>query len=152
MKLLNHENLSSKQFANLIGVQPSSVSHILSGRNKPSFDFIEKIVENYPRLNVEWLISGKGSMYKNKEEQNLFSGLQNQKDENKEPEPQITNVNSGVEPPKNIQKDKEAKHAAENNKAAEVQDKKNETGKGKKVKMIIVIYNDKTFSEYFPGE
>jgi len=52
-------NLSSSGFADKIGVQRSSVSHILTGRNKPSLDFIEKTLSNFPRVNADWLIMGK---------------------------------------------------------------------------------------------
>lgn len=58
------ENISQAQFAETINVARASVSHILSGRNKPGFDFISSMVAKYPTLNVEWLITGKGKMYK----------------------------------------------------------------------------------------
>lgn len=55
--------ISASQFADEISVQRSSVSHVLSGRNKPSLDFITKIINRYPEINAEWLISGRGKMY-----------------------------------------------------------------------------------------
>ena len=58
------ENISQAEFADTIGVARASVSHILSGRNKPSFDFITGMMQHYPRLNMEWLLAGKGKMYK----------------------------------------------------------------------------------------
>jgi len=45
-----------------IGVEPSSISHILSGRNKPSFNFLSKLAETFPQLNINWLVTGKGEM------------------------------------------------------------------------------------------
>jgi len=51
IKIMTHFNISSTRFADEIGVQRSSVSHILSGRNKPSYDFIVKILEKYPSIN-----------------------------------------------------------------------------------------------------
>jgi transcriptional regulator with XRE-family HTH domain len=63
LKLLDTEQLSSAKFADAIGVQRSSVSHILSGRNKPSFDFLQKTLKAFPMLNAEWLILGEGDMY-----------------------------------------------------------------------------------------
>ncbi|MEX0986352.1 MAG: helix-turn-helix transcriptional regulator [Bacteroidales bacterium] len=63
LKLLDTEQLSSSRFADVIGVQRSSVSHILSGRNKPSFDFLQKTLKAFPLLNADWLILGEGSMY-----------------------------------------------------------------------------------------
>jgi len=63
-QFLNAEDISQAQFADTIGVARASVSHILAGRNKPGFDFIEKMARNYPTLSLDWLINGKGRMYK----------------------------------------------------------------------------------------
>jgi transcriptional regulator with XRE-family HTH domain len=63
LKLLDTEQLTSAKFADAIGVQRSSVSHILSGRNKPSFDFLQKTLKAFPMLNADWLILGEGNMY-----------------------------------------------------------------------------------------
>ena len=67
-QFLSAENISQSQFADTIGVARASVSHILAGRNKPGFDFIENMSKNYPTLNLEWLITGKGKMYKTAQE------------------------------------------------------------------------------------
>ena len=58
------ENLSQSQFADRINVVRASVSHVLSGRNNPGYDFIKAIMLAYPNLNIEWLMLGKGKMYK----------------------------------------------------------------------------------------
>ena len=63
-QFLSAENLSQAQFADIIGVARASVSHILAGRNKPGFDFIYSMAANFPNLNVEWLVTGRGKMYK----------------------------------------------------------------------------------------
>ena len=55
-------NLSQSEFADRINVVRASVSHVLSGRNKPSYDFITAIMKAYPELNMEWLMLGKGKM------------------------------------------------------------------------------------------
>ncbi len=65
-EILIKEGLSSSQFADRIGIQRSSVSHVLSGRNKPGFDFIQKILTAFPEINGDWLITGSGDMYKQK--------------------------------------------------------------------------------------
>ena len=59
-QFLSAENISQSQFAEKIGVAKASVSHILSGRNKPGFEFIESMANCYPNLNLDWLIGGKG--------------------------------------------------------------------------------------------
>ena len=58
------EGLSPSQFADKLGVQRSGVSHLLSGRNKPSFEFISKMLVAYPKLNPDWLIMGTGKAYR----------------------------------------------------------------------------------------
>lgn len=63
-QFLAAENISQAQFADTINVVRASVSHVLAGRNNPSYDFIKAIMDNYPALNIEWLILGKGKMYK----------------------------------------------------------------------------------------
>ena len=62
-QFLAAENISQSQFADTIGVARASISHILAGRNKPGFDFIESMARHYPELNLEWLITGRGRMY-----------------------------------------------------------------------------------------
>jgi len=62
--LMSVKNLTPAQLANSIGVQRSGISHILSGRNKPSLDFVLKILENFSDLNEAWLLKGKGEMLK----------------------------------------------------------------------------------------
>lgn len=60
-RILSHYELSAAAFADAIGVQRSSISHVLSGRNKPSLDFILKVVQRYPEVNLYWLLNGKGN-------------------------------------------------------------------------------------------
>lgn len=64
LQFLTAENITQSQFADSIKVAKASVSHILAGRNKPGFDFIESTAKRYPELNIEWLITGNGKMYK----------------------------------------------------------------------------------------
>ena len=63
-QIIEREKLSSKEFANLCDIQVSNVSHLLSGRSKPSLDTIQKIMQAFPTLNTDWLLSGKEPMYK----------------------------------------------------------------------------------------
>lgn len=72
LEFLKNENKSSAQLAEEIGVQASGISHILSGRNNPSLDFVLKMLEKYQFISTEWLLFGKGSMYKEARMQNLF--------------------------------------------------------------------------------
>ena len=64
LKIITSEGLSPALFADKLGIQRSGISHILSGRNYPSFDFLQKLLTHFPKLNAEWLILGQGAMYK----------------------------------------------------------------------------------------
>ena len=93
-KVIDYFNESASSFAQKIDVQRSSISHILSGRNKPSLDFVLKILDAYPEVELYWLLNGKGHFPKieesklpsipkiestEKKSQNLFSENENQK-------------------------------------------------------------------------
>ena len=65
LKILENENISAAKFADILGVQRSSISHIISGRNKPSLDFVQKILSKFPQINSDWLLFGKGNFYRN---------------------------------------------------------------------------------------
>ena len=59
---MEFEGLKPSALADTIGVNRATISHILSGRNKPSIDFLEKLLSAYPNINANWLISGIGYM------------------------------------------------------------------------------------------
>ena len=63
-KLMSTEQLTSSRFAELLGIQPSGVSHLLGGRNKPSFDLVQKILRRFPHINPDWLILDSEQMYR----------------------------------------------------------------------------------------
>jgi transcriptional regulator with XRE-family HTH domain len=160
LKFLNREQLSSARFAEIIGVQPSSISHILSGRNKPGFDFIQKILSGYPSLNAEWLILGKGNMFKQEGRQgNLFE------ENTQEP---FTDLDERAVPaedhqhfPGTGQDDEDATAHSDTNvtRQSPRQDYKSniptESGGtnvniSKSIEKIVILYSDKSFSEYSP--
>ena len=66
--ILDYYTLNASSFADKIGVQRSSLSHLLSGRNKPSLDFIFKILEVFPDVDLYWILNGKGTFPKNSEQ------------------------------------------------------------------------------------
>lgn len=63
-QFLTMENLTPARFADIMEIQRSGISHLLAGRNKPSFEFIQKMLLAFPNLSPEWLILGKGKPYK----------------------------------------------------------------------------------------
>ena len=157
LKFLNSEQLSSARFAEIIGVQPSSVSHILSGRNNPGFEFIQKILSSYPSLNAEWLILGKGNMIKNTGVQGtLFPG---------NPDEHKGNQYKSVIAPEKKEHDSGMDRQGEpfagdvtnvNNRIANQGDKgelplDTNVNSARIIEKIIVLYSDKSFSEYVPS-
>jgi len=79
-KVIDFYGESASSFAEKIGVQRSSISHILSGRNKPSLDFIMKVLSSYPEVELYWLLNGKG----------IFPAMQQSPTKVLENTPQIT--------------------------------------------------------------
>lgn len=159
--ILKTKNISASKFADEIGVQRSSISHILSGRNNPSLDFIQKILKRFPDISPDWILTGKGSMYM---EADLFTTIEEPKpakivtnevfeypldpeleekvtltDENKE-----ISVPKSVKPsqPKTVTKIKET----EESKSPDIIMKPI----GKKIERIIIFYSDKSCIEYIP--
>ena len=77
LQFLGAENITQSQLADTLNVARAGISHILSGRNKPGYDFIESLMLHYPDLNIEWLITGKGRMYKDTPSENsIFASTQ----------------------------------------------------------------------------
>lgn len=74
--ILDLENLSPAQLADRLGVQRSGISHILSGRNKPSFELLQRVVQSFPEISAEWLITGNGKPLK-EQNQAAASGAAN---------------------------------------------------------------------------
>lgn len=66
-KIMQYHELSAASFADKIEVGRSSISHLLSGRNKPSLDFVMKIVNAFPDVELYWLLNGKGTFPKSKD-------------------------------------------------------------------------------------
>jgi transcriptional regulator with XRE-family HTH domain len=139
LEFLKAENKSSAQLAEEIGVQPSGISHIISGRNNPSLDFVMKMFEKYQFLSVEWLLFGKGSMYKENMMQSLF-------DDTIKPEPEKKQIQFDNEYPRS-EKEIFTNGNIQINTASEVGNE----DKHAVVEKIVWFYNDNSFKEYFPG-
>ena len=60
--IIRAKNLTAAEFALRLGIQPSNISHLLSGRNNPSLDFVKKLKETFPEYNLDWIVFGKGPM------------------------------------------------------------------------------------------
>lgn len=168
--ILKVYNLNASRFADEIGVQRSAISHILSGRNMPSLDLIQKVLRRYPDINSEWLINGSGSMHKGFQP-DLFS-LESVKEESlperqiiEEKQPELTSeIDTNSLSVSDIDESEPVVKVAENviNEAPMdlVQEKSKEIplsipskrteANGRHIEKIVIFYSDKTFREYFP--
>ena len=79
-KILEYYSLSASSFADKIGVQRSSMSHLLSGRNKPSLDFVLKITDVFPEVDLYWLLLNKGNFPKDESTKILKTENSNKSD------------------------------------------------------------------------
>ena len=126
--IIDKEGLTSSQFTKIIGYMPSSISHILSGRNKPGFDFLKEILKKFDNINSEWLILGSGEMYKT-----IDKVIDDKKKQTVREKIKASNVES------------------ESDHLPYVSDVKVRVD-GKKIIKVLIFYSDKTFTEYIPSD
>ena len=74
--LLQNKGLSATSLARLLEIQPSGISHILSGRNKPSFDLVVKILKLFPDINPDWLLLDSDVPYRSSMQPEVSYGVQ----------------------------------------------------------------------------
>lgn len=146
LRLLELEHLSPSKFADLIGVQRSSISHVLSGRNNPSFDFLQKTLKAFPGLKADWLMLGEGSMYAHmgRGSSDLFGEdpFISTQPLDGEPDPDLI---TEATPPVVRELD------SEEEKISNV-DIEMSSSTGKKVVQVMIFYDDDTFSSYKPSQ
>ncbi len=133
-QFLNVENVNQSTFAERMNIARASVSHILSGRNKPGFDFLENISRLYPSLNLEWLITGKGKMYK---QSHGDAQIFNSQDDTK------TDAGLLFEPETPLQVPVQPFSSSPKPNSSS----KTSADKTRKIERVIVFYNDNTFEE-----
>lgn len=139
-QFLDLEQLTPARLADILEVQRSGLSHILSGRNKPGFDFINKLLTKFPSLNSEWLITGKGKVYKDSFTTHIETSSNLQQQQNPPSIPFSTEN-------ENIEHDSTKEHLPENPifETERINRRENKT-----LKKILMIYSDNTFEEYLP--
>nr|WP_315222625.1 helix-turn-helix transcriptional regulator [uncultured Flavobacterium sp.] len=142
--ILDYYSLNASSFADKIGVQRSSMSHLLSGRNKPSLDFVLKILDVFPDVDLYWILNGKGSFPKNREEPII------QKNSSL---PEITNSSTLSPLENNVSGDLFSEiNFSENKKELpnipEV--KNNTTAVEEEIEKIVFFYKNGTFKVYTP--
>lgn len=132
-----HEQLGQAQFAAAIGIQRAGVSHILSGRNKPSLEVVQKILARFPKLNPDWLLTGQGEMLRAE-----ASSAQASLFPSEAPLPEIKIM------PEESGKDKQ--ETEEKQPASGVEIGIKSEAEGKRVERIMVFYSDNTFEIFVP--
>ena len=146
--MLEYYGLNASSFADKIGVQRSSMSHLLSGRNKPSLDFVLKILEVFPEIDLYWILIGKGNFLKSDgEDVNLNTEIASEttnvispiSDENIASENLFLKINNSGEKEEKIQLQKNTDFKISN-----LSTEKNE------VEKIVFFYKNGTFKTFNP--
>ncbi len=140
--ILKHKNLTSAKFADEIGVQRSSISHVLSGRNKPGLEFIQKILKKYPEISSDWILFGKGKMMNDRENEAEVTRGRVENDLSKLSEEEQKAKVSGIEKIKNL--DSTTSTVPNKQKIS------SKTTDKKEIEKIIVFYTDDSFKQYIP--
>ena len=146
LKLMKSEKLSSSRLAEILEIQPSSISHILSGRNKPSFDFLVKILRRFPTLNPDWLLLDAEQMYRSSD--NLEQRLGGSNQSNALPQQntitdsyqQLDNREKSIDTPK----ENSTNRPMNNRGNLPVQARSNA-----EIERVIVLYSDKSFEAFY---
>lgn len=137
--ILDYYNLSASVFADKMGVQRSSLSHLLSGRNKPSLDFVMKIIENFPEVELYWLLQGSGAFPKNENQQHQISTPPSP------PEPKEENITLDL-----FSEEKETANLSFPDNKKELILPNAVLNNQKDIDRIVVFYSNGTFKNYFP--
>ncbi len=140
--ILDYYNLSASAFADKINVQRSSLSHLLSGRNKPSLDFIIKVIEVFPEVDLYWILNGKGNFPKS--ENVVPTVLETEK---KTPSQLIVeNTNSELDLFSTVEK-RITSTLSESNPVESI---KTENNSDEEIERIVVFFKNGTFKNYKP--
>lgn len=144
---IENQSISLKDFADKIGVQRSAVSHILSGRNKPSLDFIMKMLQSYPTLDQRWLLHGKGDSISHNDDVIQSSDLQENKPISSAIPDLFSSIDTNVTNQSNTIVTTDVKENHIENKPLKNSDL-NTINNCKQIKSILVIYNDGSFESF----
>lgn len=160
--------MTNAEFAEAIDVQPSNISHIMSGRNKPSLDLVMKVLKKFPELHTEWLLHGKGAMNRDFDPFAKVDGKSQKKKETLLFSDEILNQNEAMpvvekniaqQPPMQSEsrmripevKDEEpARYATGRSYKSMAESDFGGFFQDKKVEKIVLFYNNHTFKEYYP--
>ena len=139
--LMKSEGLTSSRLAELLGIQPSGISHLISGRNKPSFDLLQKILRRFPNINPDWLLLDSEEMYR--KENNTATNM-DLLDASKSEMPAFS-ANQTEETNSTTERNNETKSGTD---VATILSAQTDGGSQRKVKRVILLYNDHSFESY----
>ncbi len=140
--LIEELQMTNAKFAEEINVPKSIISHILTGRNKPSLEFITKILTKFKNINPEWLLFGKGNIYKTLSQEDSSNNNNN----NTENATLFDNINKNL--PDNDKNNIPLTNNSNNRHSDIITENKNKHIITKQIKKIIVYYSDNTFEEF----
>jgi len=135
-EVIKHNNLTLSTFADAIEVPRSSLSHLMSGRNKPSLDFVLKIIAKFSEVDLYWLLNGEGSFPKQKESLEKVEIIPEKKEEIKE-----------IETPSLFAQTNPKQEINSNTQFSEPKEKQENVTQKKLVK-VVLLYDDGSFDEY----
>jgi transcriptional regulator with XRE-family HTH domain len=138
LEFLRTENRTSAQFAQEIGVQPSGISHIISGRNKPSLEFIVKMLTRYSSLSSDWLLFGNGPMFRDVQSVGPFTSKQEGLTHDRD-------IFSDIYQPETKKIDSHA-----DKRMPDKEEPSYQSSSKLKTTRIVIFNEDGTFSEHFP--
>jgi DNA-binding XRE family transcriptional regulator len=148
LAIIQEEEMTNAKFAQEIGVQSSSISHITSGRNNPSIDLIIKILNRFPGISPDWLLQGKGKMYKYQNDEQTVQTQQ------KPPEQDLFSSFKAAEAKPNTIKEPSAIPSEQlsepSNRLSDESPAPYRKSAEKRVEKVIILYADKSFTEYRP--
>ena len=144
--ILEYYSLNASSFADKIGVQRSSLSHLLSGRNKPSLDFILKIIEVFPDVDLYWILNGKGIFPKNSEQFEKIENTNTQVVKQNILTPPTTEIS-----PKNLFSEIKIPNAIPKLESIKIENQNSihEPYSGE-IDKIVIFYKNGTFKSYLP--
>lgn len=149
---MEFKGITAAELADSIGVQRSNVTHVLKARNKPSFQFIEKLLQVYPELNAKWLLLGTGKMVDGpSKERTLFDQVTETPSAPAIKETEKADEKVAVAEPSVIESTNVINHQETKKKmpTEEVQDQFFSSEKS--IERLIVFYKDQTFKVYNPS-
>ncbi|MCD0469742.1 helix-turn-helix transcriptional regulator [Flavobacterium sp. JAS] len=145
--ILDYYGLNASSFADRIGVQRSSMSHLLSGRNKPSLDFVLKILDVFPDVDLYWILNGKGNFPKSEEESSNVKNYET---------PEIENLHAPTSSNENFmagdlfsQINNKEDEKSQPRYSLEVKNQ-NLRSEESEIEKIVIFYKNGTFKSYVP--